>query len=121
MGDVLGRPWTDVLWPPCVLAHDAPGRIRAYLVDWDVLPSSGLQGGVAGAVPNAQSADEDATLTFAQYRVPERRLAAGPLDRMPRRDRLAVVVDEAGVRELGAGGDPPVLSVDEEPRHAAQP
>ena len=31
-----------------------------------------------------------------------------------------VVVDQPGLRELAAGGHPPVLSVDEEPRHAAR-
>jgi len=72
-------------------------------------------------MPNAQSADEDATLMLAQHRVPEGRLPARTLDRVPGSEWLAVVVGQVGLDELGAGRDPPVLSVDEESRHGAQP
>jgi len=72
-------------------------------------------------MPNAQSADEDATLTLAHHCVPESRLLAWTLDRVPRGEWLAVIVGQVGIDELGAGSDPPVLSVDEEPRHGAPP
>ena len=95
-------------------------RLNADLRDRHFLPAPLLQGGLAAGVSNAERADEDAPLALAQHRVPHRRGVAGPLDSVPRRQRLVELVHQVRLGELSSRCDPTVLRVDEEDAHGAR-
>ena len=86
-------------------------------VDRDLAPPGVLQRGLTTRVSNAKGAYEHAAFLLREHRVPHRRGVARALDRMPRRDRALVLVDEAGIGKLVARRHPPVLVIDPEDRH----
>ena len=87
------------------------------LVDRDLLPPALQKQGMVVGVSKHQRADEDAPLTPAQDREPQRRGVGRALDAMPRARRLPVRADGARVDELAMGGDLTVAGVDEEHPH----
>ena len=67
---------------------------------------------------NAEDAYEDPALSLAQYCVPHGGRVGWALDRMPGTWGVLGFIAHAPLDQLRPGGHPPVLSVDEEDRHA---